>query len=101
MEVVISRDKVETLLKEKGMTKAEFALRMGIKRQNVDVLLDSKKKDINTVIRIAESLGIPFEEFIGLKQDDRPQILGFIRYEGHFYEITSKEDIEEFLRILN
>ena len=46
MEVRITKEKVEQLLKEKGLSKAEFATKMGVKRQNLDVMLNSKKRTL-------------------------------------------------------
>ena len=79
------------------MSKAEFASRMGIARQNVDSLLDSKKKDINTIIKMSEVLGIPFLDFIGMKPKEQ-DIHGCIYINGKPHLINSKEDIESILK---
>ena len=94
MEVDINKERVLGFLKEKGMSKVEFANKMGILRQNLDALLESKKKDINVVIKMAEVLEIPFDEFAGMVERRRPQPEGILKYNGQFWEIYTKEDLE-------
>ena len=56
-------EKGEALLKTIGMTKTEFAKKMGIKKQNVKILF--KSKNLQTIRRAAEVMGVPFELLIG------------------------------------
>ena len=49
--------KGETLLKRIGMSKAEFARRMGIQRQNVKAQFRSK--DIRVIQKAADVMGVP------------------------------------------
>lgn len=51
------------LLKSIGMSKVEFARRMGIRKQNVNALF--KTKNLNTIARAASVMGVPFELLIG------------------------------------
>jgi len=99
MEVFITRDYVLEQIAKKGMSKAEFASRMGIVRQNLDSLLDSKKKDINTIIKMSEVLDIPFLDFIGL-QPKETDIHGCIFINGKENIVHSREDIENLLKEL-
>lgn len=100
MEVSITKEKVEQLLRLKGISKAEFATKLGVQKQNLDALLKSQKKDINTIIKMAEVLNVPFEVFIGLKNDDEPQPQGIVKYKGQYYEINSKKDVENLLSLI-
>lgn len=52
-------EKGSELLKNIGMTKAEFARRMGIHKQNVNLLF--KTKNIVVLRKAAEVLGVSFE----------------------------------------
>lgn len=97
MEVDINKERVLGFLKEKGMSKVEFANKMGILRQNLDALLESKKKDINVVIKMAEVLEIPFDEFAGMVERRKPQPEGIIKYKDEYWDIKSKEDLEILL----
>ena len=49
------------------MTKTEFAKKMGIRKQNVKVLF--KTKNIETIRRAAEVMGVPFGLLISYTSD--------------------------------
>lgn len=55
--------KGEALLEEIGMTKSEFARRMGIRKQNVKALF--KTKNLETIYKAAEVIGVPYLMLIG------------------------------------
>ena len=97
MEVLLTRDYILEQVARKGMSKAEFSSKMGIARQNLDSLLDSKKKDINTIIKMSEVLDIPFLEFIGIQEKN---IHGCIYINGKPVLVNSREDIENLLKEL-
>ena len=82
------------------MSKAEFASRMGIARQNLDSLLDSKKKDINTVIKMSEILEIPFLRFIGM-EEKKTDIHGCLFVDGDPVVVKSKEELLKLARALD
>ena len=95
MEVLLSKDYILGLVEQRGMSKAEFAKQMGIVRQNLDAMLDSKKKDINTVIRMAEVLGLSLDEFLYGKQNVK--INGFVSVDDIVYTIKQKEDLTKVI----
>ena len=53
----------ERLLRDIGISKAEFARRMGIHKQNVKALF--KTKNLDTIYRASIILNVPFELLIG------------------------------------
>ena len=55
--------KGEALLERIGMSKSEFARRMGIRKQNVKALF--KTKNLGTIYKASEVLGVPFEMLVG------------------------------------
>ena len=57
----------EALLERIGMTKAEFARRMGIRKQNVKVLF--KSKNIETIYKAAGVMGVPFGMLVGYMEE--------------------------------
>ena len=63
MDTIYFEVKGEQLLKMIGMSKAEFARRMGIQRQNVKALF--KSKDIRVIRKAAEVMGVPWEMLVG------------------------------------
>ena len=68
------------LLKTIGMSKSEFARRMGIQKQNVNILF--KTKNLETIHRAAEVMGVPFGLLVGYP--DEPETDGLICAESHF-----------------
>jgi len=63
MKGIYFEEKGEALLEQIGMTKAEFARRMGIRRQNVKALLKTRNLDI--IHKASEVLGVPFLMLVG------------------------------------
>ena len=63
MNQIYFEAKGEALLKRIGMSKTEFARRMGIRKQNVKLLF--KSKNLLTIYKAAEVLGVPFEMLVG------------------------------------
>lgn len=57
----------EALLERRGMTKSEFARRMGIRKQNVKALF--KSKNLETIHKAATVLEVPFEMLIGYVEE--------------------------------
>lgn len=92
MDVLLTKDYILGLIEKRGMTKAEFASRMGVKRQNLDALLDSKKKDINTIIQMTEILGISLEDFLN-RRSSGVCVGGFIKINDTIREIKGKDDL--------
>lgn len=65
--MIYLEEKGEYLIAMRGMTKAAFAEKMGIRKQNVKTLL--KSKNLLTVRRIAKVLEIPFETLIASTEE--------------------------------
>lgn len=62
MNQIYFEAKGEALLERIGMSKSEFARRMGIRKQNVKALF--KSKNLETIYRAAAVMGVPFEMLI-------------------------------------
>ena len=60
----ISVLKIETLLAEKSMTKADLANRCGISRQNVSTLIRRGTCEPRTAGKLASGLGVEVREII-------------------------------------
>ncbi len=63
MNQIYFEAKGEALLERIGITKTEFARRMGIRKQNVKSLF--KSKNLLTIYNAAEVMGVPFEMLVG------------------------------------
>ena len=110
MEAKLSKEFIYSLVAFKGMTKAEFAKKVGLERNNLDSALNSKKKDINFVIKMAEALGMPLMTFIGAESgemnvfgclyvNDVPVIVNNLKeVEALLEKIKTAKDINELYR---
>ena len=73
MNQIFFEAKGEALLERIGMSKAEFARRMGIRKQNVKVLF--KSKNLETIYKAAGVMGVPFELLVGyIEEPDLSEI---------------------------
>ncbi len=89
--------RLEEILKEKGITKTEFAEKMGIKKQNVNLLLQTS--DLRKLEKIAEALNVRLIDLI-TKEKTVENIDGFIEINGIIHRIKSRQDIENLLNEL-
>lgn len=97
MEINLSKERITELINQKGISKAEFAKRIGLERNNLDVCLNAKKKDINLVLKMAEALDLTLYDFLGLEESEKV-IYGCLYVKGIPRLVNSKEDI---LNLLN
>ena len=67
MKGIYFEEKGAELLDKIGMTKAEFARRMGIQRQNVNVLFRTNNLEI--IARAAEVLDVPLALLVGYVEE--------------------------------
>lgn len=74
MKGIYFEEKGMSLIEQIGMTKAEFARRMGIQRQNVNVLF--RTNNLETIARAAEVLEVPLALLISYV--DEPDICEFL-----------------------
>ena len=79
MATIYFEEKGPALLERIGMRKSEFARRMGIKKQNVNVLF--KTKNLETIYRASVVLNVPFELLIGYTSEPDSIPLEALSYE--------------------
>lgn len=96
MDVNLSKERITDLINQSGMTKVEFAKRLGFERNNLDAYLNSKKKDINLVIKMADALGMDLYEFLGVKEPEK-DVYGCLYVKGMPILVNCKEDVEKVL----
>lgn len=70
MNQIYFEAKGEALLERIGMSKSEFARRMGIRKQNVKALF--KTKNLETIYKASEVLGVPFMMLVGYIEEPDP-----------------------------
>ncbi|MBQ2784094.1 MAG: helix-turn-helix transcriptional regulator [Alistipes sp.] len=91
------RLRIAEILSERGITKTQFAEMMGIKKQNVNSLLETN--NIRKIEEIADKLGLKFSDLV-VDSDfgQQPAVTGYIEFAGEIVKISSVEDIEMVLQ---
>ena len=85
------RQRIEEVMQEKGITKAEFARRWGCLPQNVNTLLDTD--NLKKLTKIAEVIGCDVTDFMTANPPKpQPVINGYIEFDGVVYSIKSMSD---------
>ena len=101
MEVNLTKERITDLINQKGMTKAEFAKRLGYDRKNLDTYLNAKKKDINLVIKMAEALDLNLYDLLGLNEPGTRDVYGCLYIKGMPVLVNSKEELLELVKTLD
>lgn len=76
MYETVVKDRVESILKENGMTKVEFANIMGIAKQNVNALLRNPSREV--CAKIAEALNVPMWQLFASESEVQKESEGSI-----------------------
>ena len=101
MEVNLTKERITDLINQKGITKAEFAKRLGFERNNLDAYLNAKKKDINLVIKMAEALDLNLYDLLGLNEPGTRDVYGCLYVKGMPVLVNSKEELLELVKTLD
>lgn len=91
---------ISELLKQKNITKAELANRLGIHNQNVNKLLANPTEA--NIIKIADALGVSVGELFG-ESPNKPtnnDFAAFVRSGGKCYYRDSLSGLEELIQKL-
>ena len=88
--------RIEEMLKERGISKTQFADMMGVAKQNVNLLLNTT--NTQKMEKMAEALEVKFTDLF--VADDQPQeeLNGFVEYKGEIHRIKTKTDVENLLK---
>ena len=90
---------IERILHEKRISKTAFADMLGIKKQNVNGVLETRNLD--KIQEIANVLGVDYLELITDKEEaKKTTINGFVEYNEKIYKIASREDLENLLNMI-
>ena len=88
--------RIAEILTEKGISKTQFAEKMGIQKQNVNLLLETN--NIRKLEQIAEALGVEFSDLFVNDKPNEESVNGYVEYRGEVFRIKSKTDLEELLK---
>lgn len=91
MNQIYFEAKGEALLERIGMTKTEFARRMGIRKQNVKALF--KSKNLETIYKAAGVMGVPFELLIGYIEEPDLSTIPYPPCEEDEVDMITEDDI--------
>ena len=86
--------RIEDILRERGISKTQFAEMMGIAKQNVNLLLNTT--NTTKMEKIAEVLGVKFTDLF-VYDGEQEELNGFVEYNGEVYRIKTKTDLENLL----
>ena len=89
----------EDILRAKGLSKTEFAEKMGIRKQNVNALFQTK--NIITLKKAAEILDIPIDVLVSTSKTTDIEINGYLEINGEMRRIKGKEDLIAVLSEIN
>ena len=87
--------RIEDILRERGISKTQFAEMMGIAKQNVNLLLNTT--NTTKMEKIAEVLGVKFTDLFVYDGEPQEELNGFVEYKGEVYRIKTKTDLENLL----
>ena len=89
----------DEILREKGISKAQFASAMGVKPQNFNKLVGTK--NVVTLAQIGNYLNIPLQVLIFGNDEKELDVHGCIYVNGDPVIVKSKEELLELATTLN
>ena len=87
--------RIAEILAERNISKTQFAEMMGVKKQNVNLLIETN--NIQKIEQIAEVLGVDFSDLFVDDKQPQAELNGFVEYQGEIYRIKTKTDLENLL----
>ena len=86
------------LLNDAGLNKAKFAEKMGVARQNIQKVFETK--NVFTLMRAAEVLGVSLNHLISGNIQSETIINGYIEVNGTIHKVQSKQDLLNLIELL-
>ena len=88
--------RIEEILKERGISKTQFADMMGVAKQNVNLLLNTT--NTQKMEKMAEALEVKFTDLFMVDDQPQEELNGFVEYKGEIHRIKTKTDVENLLK---
>lgn len=85
--------RIKEAIKEKGLTVAEVATRMGVKGPALSQVINGNPT-VEMLNKIAAVLEVDIRELFG---DPSKDVYGTVQYKGHSYKIDSVESLKRLL----
>jgi transcriptional regulator with XRE-family HTH domain len=84
---------IDSVLKEKKISKTELADKLGVPRQSIYSYLDGNVS-LGILVNIANALDVPLWQLFNSSEND---LNGFVEFNGIIHRIQSVQDIENLL----
>ena len=89
----------DALLRRMGISKTEFAEKMGVKKQNVNALFATK--NILVLKKAAQVLDVPLETLIAdATEQEEITINGYVEVNRELYRVRDKEELLRVLQVV-
>jgi transcriptional regulator with XRE-family HTH domain len=85
--------RIKELIKEKGLTVAEVASKMGIKAPTLSRTINGNPT-VETLMNLARAIQVDVRE---LFSDPSKDLFGLVEYKGHLYKIYSVDGLKQLL----
>lgn len=86
------------LLNNAGLNKAKFAEQMGVARQNIQKVFETK--NVFTLIKAAEVLGVSLNHLILGDIQSENSVNGYVEVNGTIHKVQSKQDLLNLIELL-
>lgn len=93
---------INEILKNLGMSKAQFAEKMGVARQNIDKTIATHK--VFQLLKAAEVLNLPLEYLLYGEQQQifhATKLNGFIEYNDKIVKVECLSDLQNVINDIN
>lgn len=93
-------NRIEEILKEKGIKKTDFAEMMNTSRQNVNSLL--KNPTASKLEEIATALNVPIWQLFTSPEEvaGKSDLTALIRFRGQVYQADTVEELKEVVKMI-
>lgn len=86
--------RIKQLVKEKGMTMAEVAKKLGVNPVNLSSAINGNPT-LSTLSKIAEVLNVEVADLF--ERENKTSVNGFVKMDDTVYEVSSVADLENIL----
>lgn len=86
------------LLNNAGLNKAKFAEKMGVARQNIQKVFETK--NVFTLMKASEVLGVSLNHLISGEVQSENSVSGYIEANGTIHKVQSKQDLLNLIGLL-
>ena len=86
------------MLTTAGFNEAKFAEKMGVARQNIQKVFETK--NVFTLMRAAEVLGVSLNHLISGDIQSESSVNGYVEVNGTIHKVQSKQDLLNLIELL-